>query len=576
MPEAEILDLATRAEGALLATVAGDALGWPQEDRGGRIGGGEGTRPRLEYVDWRRRSGGRYASHEEAISAGEYSDDTQLVLAVARSRGRGEDWWHWLTRVELPFWLLYERGGGGASKRSARSWSHGTPPWLAKEAEAYFAAGGNGVAMRVLAHAIRGGASDDFSPVATAVFADGIATHGHPRAHVGALVYAYALWSALRRSGTLDYGALIGEASAGVEAWAPLPGLDVAHDWRAVADSASHTDYEGLWAETVAEMIDLLAICARAIEQGPLAVDRETLADIGAFGPSSGAGTVAAASAIFVASRYASQPIQGLLAGAFAQGADTDTLAAMAGGILGAINGADWLGRTAERLQDYSYLRAVAPALTSTNPEQVSGESVNPRRFWKVVTSAAPGEEIDLPDGRRATVRDTVDHPTLTRNEIKTWRLLTSDGQTLYLKKLTRLRQPKPYAEPESAQPSSRRRAVVAVEAADIERSVAFYRDVVGLELTRSTPEYVSFGGVVVLVPAPNGARAPEQMDLDGFTRGPKILVFIERAELDEVRERAVVAKAQATSFTETNGRRIFQCLDPDGTVVELREANGS
>ena len=35
----------------------------------------------------------------------------------------------------------------------------------------------------------------------------------------------------------------------------------------------------------------------------------------------------------------------------------------MTGAVLGAVNGTDWLGRTAERLQDYSYIREMTSRL---------------------------------------------------------------------------------------------------------------------------------------------------------------------------------------------------------------------
>ena len=112
-----------KAEGAFLAFAAGDALGWPQEMprsvRGGPVGGS----PSLEFRTWTRRSGGRFRPYDEVIGAGEYSDDTQLTLAVARSRtNHGADWWRAFMRVELPRWTIYERGGGGATKRAAQAW----------------------------------------------------------------------------------------------------------------------------------------------------------------------------------------------------------------------------------------------------------------------------------------------------------------------------------------------------------------------------------------------------------------------------------------------------------------------
>ena len=39
--------------------------------------------PTTRFEDWERRSGGRFFAHREMIRAGEYSDDTQLTLAVS-------------------------------------------------------------------------------------------------------------------------------------------------------------------------------------------------------------------------------------------------------------------------------------------------------------------------------------------------------------------------------------------------------------------------------------------------------------------------------------------------------------
>ena len=84
-----------KAEGAFLALAAGDALGWPQEIRRNVRSDPSGTSsPRLELQTWTRRTRGRYRPYEETIGAGEYTDDTQLTLAVARSRtNHGADWW---------------------------------------------------------------------------------------------------------------------------------------------------------------------------------------------------------------------------------------------------------------------------------------------------------------------------------------------------------------------------------------------------------------------------------------------------------------------------------------------------
>src|SRR3954451_12278840 len=115
--------LAGRAAAAMLFAACGDALGWPVEPRGRRVGGTSGLKPRLAFIDWRRREGGGYAPFQRRIPSGTYSDDTQLMLAVARSLTQGKDWREHLPRFELPALTLYELGGGGAIRSACRSWA---------------------------------------------------------------------------------------------------------------------------------------------------------------------------------------------------------------------------------------------------------------------------------------------------------------------------------------------------------------------------------------------------------------------------------------------------------------------
>ena len=568
----------------MLASAAGDALGWPQENRGGRVGGQRGIEAKLDFVDWRRRDGGRYASHEEVIRAGEYSDDTQLVLAVARALLAGNDWWERWTRVDLPFWLQYERGGGSATKTAARSWMGGTPPWRGDERRRYFASGGNGVAMRVMPHCVRYSSTADFSPIARSALADGIATHGHPRALVGALAYAYVLWRALRREEHLGYGELIDQARQGVSEWGALLASErIPDDWRILADEQFDSDYGRVWDNTVAEMLSLLRVCAEGAEQAALSIDREILDRLGCFDPKiSGSGTVTAAGAIFLASRYASRPTQGLVAAAFASGADCDTLAAMTGALLGAVNGPDWLGRAAEVLQDHGYLVHMTDALLAKTAPAVVQPTASMATFWRELAGITVGTRLDLPDGRIGTVRDIVEHPTRTRNRIRTWIVDASDGQTVFLKKITRPHEQRERPTEQAQQPLVDRqghRAIVAVEAADIERSVVFYRDVMGLEIRKRRHDYVQFGGFA-LVPSIATSRAANpvsqlRLSEDLFAAKTKIVVFVERTEIEPLREHLIDAKVVVSPVRERDERRYFCCLDPDGTVIELREANG-
>ena len=104
-----------KAQGALLASAIGDALGWPYEFNSGNQSRCNNQDDR--FVSWKRKNRIPFW-HVETIEKGNYSDDTQLMLAVARSL-LSEDWIKMFTSIEYPFWLEYERGAGRAVNRAA-------------------------------------------------------------------------------------------------------------------------------------------------------------------------------------------------------------------------------------------------------------------------------------------------------------------------------------------------------------------------------------------------------------------------------------------------------------------------
>ena len=59
---------------------------------------------------------------------------------------------------------------------------------------------------------------------------------------------------------------------------------------------------------------------------------------------------------------------------AFAYGADTDTIASMTGGLLGAVVGLEWLGDYAVQVQDAQYLRMLGERLAESkgNKQKIS------------------------------------------------------------------------------------------------------------------------------------------------------------------------------------------------------------
>lgn len=254
-----------RSEGMLLAAAVGDALGWPQEMRGGLIGGQKARDdmvPQPRYQAWVRHGGSRFTGiYRDPVGAGEYSDDTQLLCSVARSCTLGDQWYRHLVEVELPTWLVYQRGGGRAVLAAASAWAEGRPPWLsasnsrARQAVArYRDAGGNGVAMRIAPHVLRAHLGDE--NLQSRVFLDGLTTHGHPRALIGALIYASTLEVAYSSNRTLEYGELIASAREGI-----VPATDVVEvlpdDW---ASSEEIDNFRQAWTQTNEETLRLLDV----------------------------------------------------------------------------------------------------------------------------------------------------------------------------------------------------------------------------------------------------------------------------------------------------------------------------
>ena len=125
-----------------------------------------------------------------------------------------------------------------------------------------------------------------------------------------------------------------------VEVWSVLPEKsELPNGWW---DQAQNTlkDYGKLWGMTRSEILDYLNICKNEIDKGALCIDDDVLQKLQCFSRKiGGAGTVSAMAAVYLASRYAADPINGVIKAAFAIGSDTDTIASMTGGLLGGING---------------------------------------------------------------------------------------------------------------------------------------------------------------------------------------------------------------------------------------------
>jgi ADP-ribosylglycohydrolase/catechol 2,3-dioxygenase-like lactoylglutathione lyase family enzyme len=563
------------AVGAALAFAIGDALGWPVEPRGNRVGGTKDLRPELALTSWARREGGRHAPHEESMPAGMYSDDTQLMLAVARSL-RHEDWWQHLTRVELPWWQQYELGGGGAMRRAAQSWAKRKAPWDPGGAKGYWDAGGNGAAMRVLAHCAAGG--DDFAEVRDRVLADGAATHGSPVALVGAQAYAYSLWLSLRRKEPLGWGQLLSEVLGAVEEWARIDPAAAPMGWA----QAAPDDYAEQWARTVEGFTERLSYARNQMAHGALAIDDDVLRDLGCFSAQSGAGTVTAAGALYLASRHAAEPAQGLLRAAFARGADTDTLASMTGALLGAVHGPDWLGAVSEQLVDADLIRRTAADFErGDQPAGPAYEKGDQRLVEEKLARALPRTEGALPFYGKVAVIEVRDLDNRL-SRIRSWWLKNTEGQTFRIKRTSRAQRapwialpkgPEPVTPDATSppQPNGRVRSGLVVRVADLERAREFYEQVIGLPVSRKTSSAVVLSGWLALETShPQAGGGQEILVIDTSRSALAVTLYTDADRFSEVCRRLEQAHVRFT-VEESDKGQLVRTADPDGTPVEIR-----
>lgn len=296
-------------------------------------------------IDWARKVGGMFGPLVE-FPVGTYSDDTQLRLSTSRAiRGDGYFDVESFAKVELPVWLNYALGAGRGSKAAATHLSQREVSWsqnfFKNNGNDYCKGGGNGAAMRIQPH-VWASQSSDLSFIKDVV-RNSICTHGHPRAIVGACIHAAMLQYALTNKAVpepkdwFDIGE--GAAVAGYESLVEDQELSLV--WIPHWNNLSEIPLEAAWAETVIEWqncVELaVSICSAA--QEPKQAYLDILSQLQGFDPSQrGSGLRTALFAIVLAWLYRKHsPEVGLLVAANAFQSDTDTIATMAGALLGAI-----------------------------------------------------------------------------------------------------------------------------------------------------------------------------------------------------------------------------------------------
>lgn len=571
-----------RAIAAFVGAAVGDALGWPFEGRAASkldVRKWDG-----KFVDWKKRSGSRFAPRWDRIEAGAYSDDTQLILAISRSRATEQHWWEHFARVELPFWTCYERGGGGATKRAANSWLAGVAPWESKAKDVpkrYFEAGGNGVAMRVLPHCVSHARDVNFSALAEAILADGVTTHGHPRALVGALAFGYILWRTFKRVGALDYGSLLRRCVEEASVWGTLP--DISHQWLSWRPAATkHVEnFDELWRVTVGELVDLCHHAIGGLENGVLSDDREVMKALGGLSSkTNGAGTTTAVAALYYASRYAASPLEGMRCAAASEGADTDTLASMTASLLGVINGTSWLQDYENKLQDIDYIRQIAKHLVFMHKTDATCNQVIKRDLVELKNQLGRKEVPSgtlLPIGLRVTsVESRLER--VGERVFETHVVATDAGLTLFIPgvgvtknmstpqgdslnaKCHGTGEPMTDAHPHSDvgfEPVVGMSLLVR----DLGESRVFYENFLGLKVTGVSRKVVRFSSTLAL-----------REDTSALLPCVGVKLFVNVSDVDSCLARMTAAGVDSSEIVLRGNTRSFECRDPAGYLIEVFE----
>jgi ADP-ribosylglycohydrolase len=259
-------------------------------------------------------------------------------------------------------------GAGIASKEAAFSLAKASTQWHSNFFDTrranYLNGGGNGAAMRVQPHVWAARDGSTFSKLLPDVIRNAICTHGHPRGILGAAFHALCLNFYLeeRRPCSLtDLGSLALSLEA---VWGLIEqDQDLSLFWVPQWASAHPGSLpEHLFLSVISEIVEDIEALVRASEHKTQTYD-EVLSLLNLREPSQrGSATKTAIAAAWLAARHASEgggAYGAIVEASNALGSDTDSIATMAGAMLGALEDAP----PPQPVQDHEYIVAEAERL---------------------------------------------------------------------------------------------------------------------------------------------------------------------------------------------------------------------
>lgn len=393
-------------------------------------------------MSWKRRVGGKHGILVE-LPAGCWSDDTQLRLAVSRTIGNHGFDIECFARIELPVWPSYALGGGRASKEAARNLGRPNKLWYANTFSGWFNAGGNGAAMRIQPHVW---SSPDFnSNYLRDVITDSVCTHGHPRAIVGACFHAATLAHCLRTGNIPNLKnckQIVDEIADELSLINDHPYLGTT--WKGLWEQETGQKFHKGWQDTIAELGATLNLAGNS--------DPDTMDTAAAYRKiitqlrlkekaQLGSGILTSVAAVALA-EIAPSSHEGVVVAANEIGTDTDTIATMAGALLGACNMDE---PPPQEPHDSEYLLEESDRLTAI----AQGRQVANHPYPDPLTWIAPQTQADalVMDNGRLIAEGlgpvtVLDEAIWTHNKKFAWQRVKTDfGQTLIIKRRPELKQ---------------------------------------------------------------------------------------------------------------------------------------
>lgn len=376
------MDIKDRIISSALWAAYGDALGFISEltDSSGlqkRIGQSSVSSP----VEWRRRIGGKYGP-DAAILSGCYSDDTQLRLATGRAiRSDGTFDVEVFAKIELTVWPCYALGGGRGTKAASINLQRQDINWFSnffssKQSE-FTWCGGNGAAMRIQPHVWASTNRKQPKSYIADVIKNTICTHGHFRGILGSVFHSLCLAVALDRG-----------REPGPSVWKEAIGffqnissmmrddIFIGKFWVPTWENRCEKTIESAIEEVSKECLaDIEAICQESCPELHICY-ANAVANIGGNKKeSAGSGTKTAILASYLAWLYRNEsPVDALQTAANTFGSDTDTIATMAGAILGACRGTT----PKEAILDAAYIVSEAERFSRISDSSTTSEFVYP------------------------------------------------------------------------------------------------------------------------------------------------------------------------------------------------------